>query len=501
MDPDDGELLHRARHDHQGRPQQLSAHLQEHELQQLQRGEQAETAIRGARRLVQLAEEDPQQPRAYRATALRQSQQPGEAPLIFPADEEWGEQAIHTWVVHMWRAHQARERLPGTAGGEQRQQATPHEARGDRQPERGETHPNRDPQQQPHHTAPTPPHRHTPAEVTTATTPDGTGPLARPQTQSGRDRKPAEAQTAQSSPDTATGPQTESTQQEEAVASRVKQQPTRERLTGDRWRTLPGHGHGAAKGRRRQTSSSEATEGGAPPNNQTKPGGTEEQRKPSHSTRPQPKQPLGRPCHPANGSNLRCPKGPRRSRRATRKRAGPARTLQTTTRWSRHTPPDQSGGMRQTHQTRGAHGKGRAVRRSLRKRTAEREEDMQTPAPTARQARRKRTWAARCRGLRRRGAGSSTDPPAATRQGTQGGQERRRAQPLEEGTSPDGGTDAKPNRGDPGSLRPGLRGSELRSVRERSQSGGGGALWGLKQPREQPQQQSTYKKQCSWRAA
>ena len=95
-----------------------------------------------------------------------------------------------------------------------------------------ETHPNRDPQQQPHHTAPTPPHRHTPAEVTTATTPDGTGPLARPQTQSGRDRKPAEAQTAQSSPDTATGPQTESTQQEEAVASRVKQQPTRERLTG-----------------------------------------------------------------------------------------------------------------------------------------------------------------------------------------------------------------------------------------------------------------------------
>ena len=39
MDPDDGELLHRARHDHQGRPQQLSAHLQEHELQQLQREE------------------------------------------------------------------------------------------------------------------------------------------------------------------------------------------------------------------------------------------------------------------------------------------------------------------------------------------------------------------------------------------------------------------------------------------------------------------------------
>ena len=155
MDPDDGELLHRARHDHQGRPQQLSAHLQEHELQQLQRGEQAETAIRGARRLVQLAEEDPQQPRAYRATALRQSQQPGEAPLIFPADEECGEQAIHTWVVHMWRAHQARERLPGTAGGEQRQQATPHEARGDRQPERGDT-----PQQRP----------------TTATTPYGTDP-------------------------------------------------------------------------------------------------------------------------------------------------------------------------------------------------------------------------------------------------------------------------------------------------------------------------------------
>ena len=73
MDPDDGELLHRARHDHQGRPQQLSAHLQEHELQQLQRGEQAETAIRGARRLAQ-------KPRAYSATALQQSQQPGKHP-------------------------------------------------------------------------------------------------------------------------------------------------------------------------------------------------------------------------------------------------------------------------------------------------------------------------------------------------------------------------------------------------------------------------------------
>ena len=48
---------------------------QEHELQQLQRG-------------AQLEEEDPQKPKAYRATALQR--QPGEAPLIFPSGRSLG---------------------------------------------------------------------------------------------------------------------------------------------------------------------------------------------------------------------------------------------------------------------------------------------------------------------------------------------------------------------------------------------------------------------------
>ena len=169
--------------------------------------------------------------------------------------------------------------------------------------------------------------------------------------------------------------------------------------------------------------------GEIPPATRPSQGETEEQHKLSPSTRPQPKQPLGQPCRPGNGSSLRYPKGPRRSRRATRKRAGPARPPR-----PHRAGPDtrhqtmQSGGTRQTHKMRGAEGRSGAVRRSQRKRTAEREEGTQPPAPTARQARRKRTWAARCRGSRRRGS-------PATRRGTQEGQGRRGAQPLEEGTS------------------------------------------------------------------
>ena len=152
MDPDDGELLHRARHDHQGRPQQLSAHLQEHELQQLQRGEQAETAIRGARRLVQLAEEDPQRGRTAAASHATRSK--GGPPTRSGGDKP-----------------QHRPTTATTPDG-----IGPH-------------------------------HRHTPAEVTTATTPDGTGPprqasnteRPRPKTsrsagstrQSGHSRRPA----------------------------------------------------------------------------------------------------------------------------------------------------------------------------------------------------------------------------------------------------------------------------------------------------------------------
>ena len=212
--------------------------------------------------------------------------------------------------------------------------------------------------------------------------------------------------------------------------------------------------------------------GEIPPATRPSQGETEEQHKLSPSTRPQPKQPLGQPCRPGNGSSLRYPKGPRRSRRATRKRAGPARTPR-----PQRAGPDtrhqtvQSGGTRQTHKMRGAEGRSGAVRRSQRKRTAEREEGTQPPAPTARQARRKRTWAARCRGSRRRGQGAARTPQPSDTPGNTGGT----GENLEESTSPDGGTDAKPHRGDPGSLRPGLRGSEFRSVREGPQSRGGGA--------------------------
>ena len=241
-----------------------------------------------------------------------------------------------------------------------------------------------------------PPHRHTPQSPQQQPHQTAPDPPARPQTQSGRDRKPAEAQAAQSSPDTAAGPQTESTQQEEAEASRVKQQPTRERLT---WRTLPGHGHGTAKSRRRQTRSSEATEGGRSPQ--------------------QPDQAGGR--RKSNTSFLLL---------LVRSQSSLSQTS-----WPSEDPPDHNA-LVQTHATRPERGDAAdaqdtgsgAVRRREGKRTAEREEGTQPPAPTARQARRKRTWAARCRGSRRRGS-------PATRRGTQEGQGRRGAQPLEEGTS------------------------------------------------------------------
>ena len=241
-----------------------------------------------------------------------------------------------------------------------------------------------------------PPHRHTPQSPQQQPHQTAPDPPARPQTQSGRDRKPAEAQAAQSSPDTAAGPQTESTQQEEAEASRVKQQPTRERLT---WRTLPGHGHGTAKSRRRQTRSSEATEGGRSPQ--------------------QPDQAGGR----------------RKSNTSFLLLLVRSQSSLSETSWPSEDPPDHNA-LVQTHATRPERGDAAdaqdagsgAVRRREGKRTAEREEGTQPPAPTARQARRKRTWAARCRGSRRRGS-------PATRRGTQEGQGRRGAQALEEGTS------------------------------------------------------------------
>ena len=85
MEADDGELLQQARHDHQ-----------------------ATTAPKGG--------EKPKPPYVGKVGAVRrgrppsatclQSQRPGQTPLIFPADEAWGLEAIHPRAVNMLRQHQ-----------------------------------------------------------------------------------------------------------------------------------------------------------------------------------------------------------------------------------------------------------------------------------------------------------------------------------------------------------------------------------------------------------
>ena len=84
-----------------GGNESMSAHMQEHELQQVDRDTSTLVAIRGGRRLVQLPEEDPHAPRGHRAEALERSLCEG-TPLIFPPDEQHGEAAIHEWAKHMW---------------------------------------------------------------------------------------------------------------------------------------------------------------------------------------------------------------------------------------------------------------------------------------------------------------------------------------------------------------------------------------------------------------
>ena len=130
-------------------------------------------------------------------------------------------------------------------------------------------------------------------------------------------------------------------------------------------------------------------------------------------------------CRPGNGSSLRCPKGPRRSRRAT---------YQTTTRWSRHTPPDQSGGC--SRRTRCGEPTGGA------------EQSGGASASGPRSGRRTRNHLPQQHGKHAgRGPGQhgAVDravggreqhgaPSPATHRGTQGGQGRRGAQALEEGT-------------------------------------------------------------------
>ena len=242
----------------------------------------------------------------------------------------------------MWRTHQDRGGLPGTAGGERRQQATPHEARGDRQPDRGETNPNTDPQQQPHQTA-SDPTTDTPQQRSQQqphqTAPDSP---ARPQTQSGRDRKPAEAQAAQSSPDTAAGPQTESTQQEEAEASRVKQQPTRERLTGE-----TGGAHSPATGTAQQKADADKPaakpqKGGDPPSNQTKPGGDGRATQAFSFYSSAAKAAFRPAVPPGQWQQPAVPKRPPPQPPSDSETSWPSEDPQTTTRWSRHTPPDHA---------------------------------------------------------------------------------------------------------------------------------------------------------------
>ena len=95
LDPDDGDLIHRTRRLAFGNPPNMSAHLQEHELQQMAIDPVDGGAIYMLRGRVQFPVEDPYAPRGHRAAALRASLQPGGTPLMMPVDEADGEDALH----------------------------------------------------------------------------------------------------------------------------------------------------------------------------------------------------------------------------------------------------------------------------------------------------------------------------------------------------------------------------------------------------------------------
>ena len=62
LDPEDGELLHRTRRQSQNNPPNMSAHMQEHELQQLPLDPVSAAAVHTLRSRVQLPLEDPYAP-------------------------------------------------------------------------------------------------------------------------------------------------------------------------------------------------------------------------------------------------------------------------------------------------------------------------------------------------------------------------------------------------------------------------------------------------------
>ena len=80
LDPEDGELIHRTRRQAQGNLPNMSAHLQEHELQQMVIDAVEAGAIYMLRGRTQFPVEDPFAPRGHRAAALRASLEPGGRP-------------------------------------------------------------------------------------------------------------------------------------------------------------------------------------------------------------------------------------------------------------------------------------------------------------------------------------------------------------------------------------------------------------------------------------
>eukprot|EP00439_Symbiodinium_sp_Y106_P081966 s258_g21.t1 len=149
-------------------------------------------------------------------------------------------------------------------------------------------------------------------------------------------------QAAQSSPDTAAGPQTESTQQEEAEASRVKQQPTRERLTGE-----TGGAHSPATGTAQQKADADKPaakpqKGGDPPSNQTKPGGDGRATQAFSFYSSAAKAAFRPAVPPGQWQQPAVPKRPPPQPPSDSETSWPSEDPQTTTRWSRHTPPDHA---------------------------------------------------------------------------------------------------------------------------------------------------------------